>query len=90
MNLRTDDQVWTILGEFEAFGPRIEASKSPGRWDFDHTALMMRRGPTTRSVGKGIPTETVGTSGAWEIKLHTDDQVWRNLEEFERFGRLST
>ena len=50
--------------------PGVEVSKS-GRWDFIHT-VRKRRGEQvrnllhdgmTRSVGKGIPTETVGTSG---------------------------
>jgi hypothetical protein len=39
--------------------------------------------PTTRSVGKGVPTETVGTSGAGKIKRRVDDQAWRKLGEIE-------
>src|SRR5258706_11145493 len=45
-------------------------------------------GGRTRSVGKRIPTETVGTSGAWQKKLRADDHVWRNLGEFAVFGNV--
>ena len=38
---------------------------------------------------KGVPTETVGTSGGYEIKLRADEQVWRIFGEFEGFGKLS-
>src|SRR5207249_3923273 len=42
----------------------------------------------TRSVGKSIPTKTMGTSGAGQKKLRADDQVWRNLGEFAVFDKV--